>query len=451
MRNIAVILAGGCGARFGEELPKQFAKVAGKKIIEHTIDAFEQNGHIDEIAIVSHKDYIHLITEICITNQYKKVKKILQGGKQRYESSVAAIRAYTDNTNLIFHDAVRPLVSQRIINDCIEALKKYNAVDVAVKASDTIVQAKEQLIQAVPDREYLYNGQTPQGFSHSVIKRAYERALMDPAFKTTDDCNVVKAYLPDEPIYVVEGEQTNIKLTYREDLFLIDKLFQLKTINSKYYQEIPDVDYTHKVIVIFGGTSGIGQCIETILKSKNANVYSCSRKTGIDIKDGICIKNYLSHIYAESGRIDAVINSAAVLQKQTLLSMSDAEITDGINTNYVGSINVAKAAYPYLMETHGALLLFTSSSYTRGRSLYSIYSSTKAAVVNLVQALSEEWLPSHIRVNCICPERTLTPMRITNFGLEDPDTLLKPEKVARISIATCFSNLNGEVIDIHHM
>lgn len=109
---VAVILAGGSGTRVGGELPKQFIKVAGKKIIEHTIDAFEQNGNIDEIAVVCNPAFIVMMEQIAADRKWTKLRKILHGGKERYESSLAAINAYSDDDILMFHDAVRPLVSQ---------------------------------------------------------------------------------------------------------------------------------------------------------------------------------------------------------------------------------------------------------------------------------------------------------------------------------------------------
>ena len=233
MKNIAVILAGGSGSRMGmgNDIPKQFMKVAGKKVIEHTIDVFEACPLIDEICIVSKSDFVNDVENLVVANQYKKVKKILHGGKERYHSSLAAINAYTDDTiNLLFHDAVRPLVSQRIIADCVEALKHYNAVDVAVKTTDTIISVDEnECIDFIPDRTKLRNGQTPQCFKLGTIRKAYELALADPNFTTTDDCGTVRRYLPNEPIYVVNGDNSNMKLTYVEDLFLLDKLFQLRT------------------------------------------------------------------------------------------------------------------------------------------------------------------------------------------------------------------------------
>ena len=124
------------------------------------------------------------------------------------------------------------------------------------------------------------------------------------------------------------------------------------------------------------------------------------------------------------------------------------DIIEEININYIGCVNIAQLAYKYLKETKGSLLFFTSSSYTRGRAMYSIYSSTKAAVVNLTQALAEEWDKDGIRLNVICPERTATPMRFENFGKEPEESLLKPEIVANASLNTLLSNYTGQVIDV---
>ena len=94
------------------------------------------------------------------------------------------------------------------------------------------------------------------------------------------------------------------------------------------------------------------------------------------------------------------------------------------------------------------LLFYTSSSYTRGRAFYSLYSSTKAAVVNFVQAIAQEWEASGVKVNCINPERTKTPMRERNFGVEDASTLLTAETVAKESLKTLLSDFTGQVIDV---
>ncbi|TNH02789.1 SDR family oxidoreductase, partial [Testudinibacter sp. TR-2022] len=131
-----------------------------------------------------------------------------------------------------------------------------------------------------------------------------------------------------------------------------------------------------------------------------------------------------------------------------LTVLSEQEIDNLVGINYTGAINVAIAAKPHLEQTNGMLLNFTSSSYTRGRAYYSIYSSSNAAIVNFTQALAEEWRHFKIRVNCINPERTKTPMRTNNFGAEDPSLLLSAEEVAHTSLAMLLNNKSGLIIDI---
>ena len=224
--NVAVLLAGGSGRRMGGPEPKQFIMVSGRSILEHSIRAFHSHAQIDEIIIVAHADYIDRIKEIAAP--YPKVKHIVPGGKERYDSSLAAIgiyRSVRSDLNLLIHDAVRPLVSQRIISDCIAALQTYKAVDVAIPCTDTIVEVNaEGHICHITPRAMLRNVQTPQCFRLETIAAAYEKGLRDPNFITTDDCGVVHRYLPEEPIYVVEGDTTNIKVTYPEDLILAEKI-----------------------------------------------------------------------------------------------------------------------------------------------------------------------------------------------------------------------------------
>lgn len=451
MRNIGVILAGGTGNRFQQSVPKQFFKVAGKTVIEHTIDAFQKNSLIDEIAIVTNVMCEREIEAMVLANKWSKVKKILLGGKERYHSSLSAIEAYSDEEcNLIFHDAVRPLVSQQIINDVIKALDTHNAIDVAVPATDTIIQVDNEgaFIEDIPNRKMLRRGQTPQAFKLSVIKRAYEIALKDPNFVSSDDCGTVVKYLPQEKVYVVPGEEMNVKLTYKEDSFLIDKLFQLRSHSVSGAEDLSALQ--GKVIVIFGGNSGIGEEIAKMAQANGAKVYSFSRSTtGTDVGNRDSVRQALRNVVDQEKRIDYVINSAAILIKEPLATMEPATIETMINTNYNGMVWVAIESYPYLQETKGGLLLFTSSSYTRGRAFYSIYSSTKAAVVNFAQAIAQEWEADGISVNVINPERTNTPMRKKNFGNEPEGTLLDPVVVAKCSLNTLLmADTTGQVFDV---
>lgn len=447
--NIAVILAGGVGNRLGLGTPKQFFKVAGKMVMEHTIDTFERNPHIAEIAIVSNPFYVADMENMVLRNGWRKVKKILKGGKERYDSSLSAIRAYAGrDVNLVFHDAVRPLVSQRIIDDVCAALLTHAAIDVTLPAVDTIIEAEGGRIAHIPDRSRLQRGQTPQAFRRDVIAEAYERALRDPAFRVTDDCGVVVKYMPEVPVHLVPGEESNMKLTYKEDTYLLDKFFQLRGSELP-EAEAPRGSLRGKVAAVFGGSYGIGRDTADQLRAAGVRVHSFSRSlTGTDVGYRDDVAKALRQVAAEEGRIDFVINTAGVLNKEPLCTMDYATIEAAVRTNYLGTVNVALEAYAYLKESRGKLVFFTSSSYTRGRAFYSIYSSTKAAIVNFVQAVAQEWEPAGITVNCINPERTKTPMRVSNFGVEPEETLLRPEAVAEATVRSLLSDYTGQVIDV---
>lgn len=225
--NIAVVLAGGSGRRIGGDLPKQFIEVNGRAIIEYSVDALEKCDGIDEIAVVVNKDFVSEINKIVARNSWTKVKKILDGGAERSDSSISAIKAYEGvNCNLIFHDAVRPLVSQRIIADVVDALKNNNAVAVSVPSTDTIIEVDEsgKFIGRIPKRSTLRCQQTPQGFRYEIISKAYKLAMADSDFVATDDCGVVVRYLPDERIFIVDGDDSNIKITYKKDLKIMELL-----------------------------------------------------------------------------------------------------------------------------------------------------------------------------------------------------------------------------------
>lgn len=457
VKNIAVILAGGKGSRSGFSKPKQMMKLAGKPIFEHAAYAFQANKLIDEILIVSNPECIEDIEKTIMASRLSKVKSVINGGTERYESSLAAINATKHHcekfsVQLIFHDAVRPLLSQKIINDVVEALRCYNAVDVVIRTTDTIIMADPvtNTIAGIPNRTLLRNGQTPQAFSHEVIEAAYALAQQDPNFMTTDDCGVVLKYLPREKIYLVDGDTSNMKLTYEEDLHVLDKLCQLRSVlvSSEDNIHFSLSELKNKVLVIFGGTSGIGAEMATLAKAYQATAIVAGISSGTDITDLNSIRSVLEATRAAHGRIDYIVNSAGVLHRQPLIDMDPADISKAIHVNYIGGVNVALVAFDYLRSSQGQLLNFTSSSYTYGRAMYSLYSSSKAAMVNLTQALADEWHSQGVKVNCINPERTATPMRTRAFGIEPANSLLTAIEVAEKSLLVLLSGYTGQIFDV---
>lgn len=452
-RAIGVILAGGTGSRVGMSIPKQLLKIAGKPVMEHTITVFQDAAALDEVFVLMHPDHLAAAEEICA--RFDKVTRVMAGGNTRNETTRIALLALSDadpQTKVMFHDAVRPLVDDRIINEMMAALDTYDAVDVAIPSADTIIEVTPaDEIAAIPDRARVRRGQTPQAFRLGTLRRAYDRAWEDAAFVPTDDCSVLFKYLPEVPITVVRGTDQNMKITEPIDVFIADKLFQIGSTvappagNPDQYR----TRMTGKVMVVLGGSYGIGADIVELARGFGATVHSFSRsETSTHVEEPDEVEAALAEAHAASGRIDYVVLTAGVLNRGRLADVALEEILAGIRVNYLAPVFVARLAQKYLQETSGHLIFFTSSSYTRGRADYSVYSSTKAAVVNLTQALADEWSADGIKVNVVNPERASTPMRTKAFGIEPAGSLLSSRAVALTTIDVLLSSLTGHVIDV---
>ena len=234
LHNIAVILAGGIGARVGGNTPKQLLSLSdGHSVLEHAVNAFEQSPYIHEVCIVMHPDYIAHAEQMLLANAWQKVRHIIPGGKERWESSVQAIRqlgneAKGEQVNLLLHDAARPFISQEIIARVCEALEEHEAVTVAIPSTDTVYEMADGKVARIPQRATIMRAQTPQAFRLELIAEAYTKALgadlcdMQACsachLPATDDCGIVHEHMPQVPIHIVLGEEQNRKITFKEDI-----------------------------------------------------------------------------------------------------------------------------------------------------------------------------------------------------------------------------------------
>ena len=228
MRMVAVVLGGGVGQRLGAGLPKQLLTLGGRTLVERCVAAFETAPGVDEILVVMARGYTGQV-EALLGDRYPKVTGVIEGGQARPDSVRAALATIAAGAGgadcgVLLHDAARPLVDQRIIADCVAALRVHDAAGVAVPVSDTMVVTGNGVMQSMPRRETLHRCQTPQCFRLSVISRAHELAAADPGFSPTDDCGVVLRYLPDVPVHIVLGSERNIKVTYPQDLTVAEAL-----------------------------------------------------------------------------------------------------------------------------------------------------------------------------------------------------------------------------------
>jgi len=230
--NIALILAAGTGSRMGNaDKPKQFLPIYGKPLMIHTIEAFEMHDDIDKIVVVTSEGYDDQVKVWCKQYDLGKVKAVTIGSDSRQGSVYNGLQAVKllgakDDDIIVIHDAARPLISQNIITNNIEACKKYDAVDTVIKASDTIVASSDgERITDIPNRSELYQGQTPQTFKFSLISEAHEKAKAGKIPNVTDDTKLVISL--GKEVHLVEGSKQNFKITTFDDLMMLKALLKI--------------------------------------------------------------------------------------------------------------------------------------------------------------------------------------------------------------------------------
>ena len=224
---VAVVLAAGFGTRFDPDNPRQLVSVGGKPIVCWSIEAFERCGRVSDIVVVVNPKVRSAVESLIDDMGYTKVRVIIDGGAERVDSTAAALDTLAaagipDDAKILIHDAVRPFVEQSSIEGSIDALDQFTAATVAYASTDTVLLTEDlgdvKVVKSVPDRPNTFRAQTPQSFRFATIRRAYELAASDPDFHPTDDTRVVVDYLPDEPVAIVSGSETNLKITTLEDV-----------------------------------------------------------------------------------------------------------------------------------------------------------------------------------------------------------------------------------------
>ena len=402
MISYGIILASGTGSRYGSDLPKQFAKIAGRTVFEHTVDVFENSPFIDLLIVVVTPGYRSFAEELIRRNNYRKIIKLLDGGATRKESSGIGVSAVEEaEAKVIIHDCARPFLPPEIIGECVNALDKYDAVNVAIPSVDTIIKVDGDFIDSIPERKFLRRVQTPQCFKLSTIKKAHELSGDDDNF--TDDCGMIVKYGLGK-VYIVNGSAENIKITYPEDVHIADKIFAARRI--EHLQQLDLTDLKGKVIVFLGDT---GTRLPDL-----ANQYGAIVCTG----DGSSINSFLKQVYSENGKIDHVVLSVGNSRQRKLLDRAPADIKEDIESGCIGTINAVKAILPYWQKSPGSFLLFAADS------------KTAAPAVNLVGTLAEELEKTDIKINAFSgsPE-------------------LSAEDAAKASLKILLSDLTGRIID----
>jgi 2-C-methyl-D-erythritol 4-phosphate cytidylyltransferase len=217
-----IIAAAGTGRRFGTQLPKQFTPLAGVPVLARTVEAFDRHDLIDEIVLAVPYGYTGYIQ-----SGYHKITAVLEGGADRQSSVYAALGAVSPQTGIVLvHDGVRPFVSGRLIRNITAAAGEGYAAVAGVRVTDTVKQTDPGgWVVSTPDRDTLWNIQTPQGFPYPVLLKAHERARTE-GFTGTDDAMLVERYNLAR-VRIIEGDKRNIKITEPEDILYGEALCKL--------------------------------------------------------------------------------------------------------------------------------------------------------------------------------------------------------------------------------
>lgn len=227
--NIALILAGGTGSRFGGNIPKQYLEVAGKPVIAYCLKTFAGHEKIDGIQIVADEEWRPFIQECIDTEGRKKLRGFSMPGKNRQLSIWNGLRDILqygcEEDVVIVHDAARPLVSARIISDCLETCKEHDGALTAIPVKDTVYYGRDGKIESLLDRDRLMAGQAPEAFRVGPYYHANEMLLPDKILQIKGSTQ--PAVLAGLDIGCVAGEERNFKVTTREDLQHLEQILRV--------------------------------------------------------------------------------------------------------------------------------------------------------------------------------------------------------------------------------
>lgn len=226
MKTVAIIPAGGKGARSGAAAPKQYLKFFGKELIVYTLEVFQQNKYIDEIIIAAESNFLELLEKL--KNEYKltKINKIVEGGEERQDSVYNALKSFDakDNDLIVVHDAARSLLPQEVLTNAIETAKQKGNALVCIKAKDTLIKGN-RVVESYLDRDEIYYVQTPQIFPHHVLMKAMKNAY-ENNFIGTDESMLVRQI--GEKVNIVEGSVYNFKVTTADDIEMFERVVKAK-------------------------------------------------------------------------------------------------------------------------------------------------------------------------------------------------------------------------------
>jgi len=445
----AIILAAGKGERMGKSVRKQFLDLGGKTILFRTISVFLkalERKMIEEIILVIPKDYTleDLLRDdpetFSVFQRYRKNFKVVNGGKDRRDSVIAGLEATTSYYTIV-HDGVRPFVPLEIIKDLCEEIRnsRYEGIGTARRLVDTVVEAErnDEMVKAL-ERDKLRATQTPQIFVRKTLLEEMKK-LRKAGHKSELLQFIIDA---GKKVKLIPGSLWLFKITNPEDLLIANEMLKKKE---------------KRVVVIIGGTGGIGKAIASVFVDNGdivvigsrtyKNVKKVSREVGgfgfvVDVTKESSVKEFYSSIWKKFGRIDVVINSAGIGLYKSIRETTIEEWRDVLNTNLTGVFLSVKEAFKYFKRLNGGIIINIGSTATLGgRENMSAYSASKFGLEALTKVAAKEGKNMNIRVYSVSPRRTISRLRKKMFPKENVSQLSSPKDVARL----VFLLVNNEI------
>lgn len=230
MKTVALILAGGIGKRMGVSLPKQFLEIEGKPVLVHTLSNFQRNDSVDSIVVVCVSDWIEYTWDLVKKYNLSKVEAIIPGGDTSHDSTRNGIfhlrRTLGKGDVVIIHDAARPILPQKAIDEMLRIAKDNGNASLAIPCYETVIYTDDQLSgNKELDRSHLMRVQTPQAYEYSSILELYERAEKEDRHDFIYADIVAVEY--GMTVYFSKGFTNNIKITKQEDIPLCEYLMDI--------------------------------------------------------------------------------------------------------------------------------------------------------------------------------------------------------------------------------
>ena len=228
MKTVALIIAGGTGARMHQDIPKQFLTVNEKPVIVYTLEAFQNHPEIDSIAVVCVEGWEQMLRAYAKQFNITKLECIVPGGQGSIRNGVYELeKSFDRDTIVLIHDAIRPMVSAEIISDCIMKTKQYGNAITAIPCAEAMLTTEDGVVSEESySRDKLKRTQTPQGFKLGEICDLHRQALEKGITASVASCTLMIEM--GKKVYFSQGSEKNIKLTTVDDIDIFKALLMSK-------------------------------------------------------------------------------------------------------------------------------------------------------------------------------------------------------------------------------